>query len=245
MGEAILIPALVVLVIGGIGSVRGAFVAALLVGVVDTVGRAFVPMLLRATLPPATAADLGPLFAEARDVRADGGGPHLPALGPFLGARMKLSHATSASGCSSCCSRRFRWSRRSSGSTSTSASCGACSSWRWLRTSLNFILGFGGMVALGHAGFIGVGAYTVVALSDAGVMSAWVLWPLAALRGRPRRGADRHGGAAHARRVLHHDHAGLRADAVLRGGVAAPLWRRRRLHADVATHAAAGAGPGQ
>ncbi len=45
--------------------------------------------------------------------------------------------------------------------------------------SLNFILGFGGMVALGHAGFIGVGAYTVVALSDAGVMSAWLLWPAA------------------------------------------------------------------
>ena len=64
MGEQILIPALVVLVIGGIGSVRGAFVAALLVGLVDTVGRAFLPMLLRATLPPATAADLGPLFAE-------------------------------------------------------------------------------------------------------------------------------------------------------------------------------------
>jgi len=51
-------------VIGGIGSVRGAFVAALLVGVVDTIGRAFLPMALRATLPPATAADLGPLFAE-------------------------------------------------------------------------------------------------------------------------------------------------------------------------------------
>ena len=64
MGEQILIPALVVLVIGGIGSVRGAFVAALLVGVVDTIGRAFVPMALRATLPPATAADLGPLVAE-------------------------------------------------------------------------------------------------------------------------------------------------------------------------------------
>lgn len=47
--------------------------------------------------------------------------------------------------------------------------------------SLNFILGFGGMVALGHAGFIGVGAYTVVALSDAGVMSAWILWPAAML----------------------------------------------------------------
>jgi branched-chain amino acid transport system permease protein len=47
--------------------------------------------------------------------------------------------------------------------------------------SLNLILGYGGMVALGHAGFIGVGAYTVVALSDAGVASAWILWPAAAL----------------------------------------------------------------
>ncbi|WP_225782221.1 branched-chain amino acid ABC transporter permease [Xenophilus sp. Marseille-Q4582] len=45
--------------------------------------------------------------------------------------------------------------------------------------SLNFILGFGGMVALGHAGFIGVGAYTVVALTEAGIASAWLLWPAA------------------------------------------------------------------
>ena len=64
MGESILIPALVVIVIGGIGSVRGAFVASLLVGLVDTIGRAFLPLLLRATLPSALAADLGPLFSE-------------------------------------------------------------------------------------------------------------------------------------------------------------------------------------
>jgi len=63
MGEAILIPALVVIVIGGIGSVRGAFVAAVLVGLVDTAGRAFLPPLLRAVLPPALAADLGPALA--------------------------------------------------------------------------------------------------------------------------------------------------------------------------------------
>ena len=43
MGENILILALVVIVIGGIGSIRGAFVGAVLVGVVDTVGRAFLP----------------------------------------------------------------------------------------------------------------------------------------------------------------------------------------------------------
>lgn len=63
MGEAILIPALVVIVIGGIGSVRGAFVASLLVGLVDTAGRAFLPLLLRELLPPALAADAGPAIA--------------------------------------------------------------------------------------------------------------------------------------------------------------------------------------
>jgi branched-chain amino acid transport system permease protein len=45
--------------------------------------------------------------------------------------------------------------------------------------SLNFILGYGGMVALGHCGFMGVGAYTLVALADAGVQSAWLMWAAA------------------------------------------------------------------
>ncbi|NMG33484.1 branched-chain amino acid ABC transporter permease [Azoarcus sp. TTM-91] len=63
MGEGILIPALVVIVIGGIGSVRGSFVAAMLVGVVDTAGRAFVPPLLREVMAPALAADVGPALA--------------------------------------------------------------------------------------------------------------------------------------------------------------------------------------
>ncbi len=59
MGESILIPALVVIVIGGIGSVRGAFLPAMLVGLVDTI-RPRLPLLLRATLPPALAAEPGP-----------------------------------------------------------------------------------------------------------------------------------------------------------------------------------------
>ncbi len=42
--------------------------------------------------------------------------------------------------------------------------------------SLNFLIGHGGMVALGHAGFVGTGAYVLVALADAGVQSAWLLW---------------------------------------------------------------------
>jgi branched-chain amino acid transport system permease protein len=48
-------------------------------------------------------------------------------------------------------------------------------------TSLNLILGFGGMISFGHAAFIGLGAYTVVVLADAHVTSAWIAWPLAAL----------------------------------------------------------------
>jgi branched-chain amino acid transport system permease protein len=47
MGESILILTFVVIVIGGIGSIRGALAGALLVGLVDTLGRAFLPTLLR------------------------------------------------------------------------------------------------------------------------------------------------------------------------------------------------------
>ena len=46
MGEGILIITFVVIVIGGVGSIRGAFVAALLVGFIDTVGRSFLPDIL-------------------------------------------------------------------------------------------------------------------------------------------------------------------------------------------------------
>lgn len=47
MGEQILILAFVVVVIGGLGSVRGAFFGALAAGLVDTLSRAFLPTLLR------------------------------------------------------------------------------------------------------------------------------------------------------------------------------------------------------
>ena len=59
MGENILIAAFVVVTIGGIGSIRGAFVAALLVGLADTVGRAFVPDLLRAFLSESASSSMG------------------------------------------------------------------------------------------------------------------------------------------------------------------------------------------
>ncbi len=48
-------------------------------------------------------------------------------------------------------------------------------------SSLNFILGYGGMVALGHAAFFGAGAYVVAILSAQGYSQAIVVWPLAML----------------------------------------------------------------
>ena len=64
MGENVLILAFVVIVIGGIGSVRGALVGSLVVGIVDTVGRAFLPIAFGAFLPPQVASAAGPAIAS-------------------------------------------------------------------------------------------------------------------------------------------------------------------------------------
>ena len=64
MGENILILAFVVIVIGGIGSVWGAFVGAILVGFVDTLGRTLLPMLFRELFSPQFASAAGPAVAS-------------------------------------------------------------------------------------------------------------------------------------------------------------------------------------
>ncbi len=64
MGESILILTFVVIVIGGIGSIRGAFVGALVVGMVDTLGRAFLPQIFRLLFDSAAADRLGLALAS-------------------------------------------------------------------------------------------------------------------------------------------------------------------------------------
>jgi len=64
MGDNILILALVVIVIGGIGSIRGAFIAALLIGLVDTLGRSFSIDILRLMMGPSPARMVGPAIAS-------------------------------------------------------------------------------------------------------------------------------------------------------------------------------------
>lgn len=64
MGEPVLILAFVVIVIGGIGSIRGALAGALLVGLTDTLGRILLPLGLSSILPAAQAANLGGALAS-------------------------------------------------------------------------------------------------------------------------------------------------------------------------------------
>ena len=64
MGENILIMTLVVIVIGGIGSIRGAFIGALLIGVIDIMGRSFLDMFFRLFLPVNAAETAAPAVSS-------------------------------------------------------------------------------------------------------------------------------------------------------------------------------------
>ncbi|OIQ40828.1 MAG: branched-chain amino acid ABC transporter permease [Roseobacter sp. MedPE-SWde] len=64
MGEPVLILAFVVIVIGGIGSIKGALVGALLVGLTDTLGGVFLPQLFALMMEPASAASFGASLAS-------------------------------------------------------------------------------------------------------------------------------------------------------------------------------------
>jgi branched-chain amino acid transport system permease protein len=64
MGDGILILTLVVIIIGGIGSIRGAFFGALVVGVVDTMGRTFMPIWLGSVMESSLAQAAGPALAS-------------------------------------------------------------------------------------------------------------------------------------------------------------------------------------
>lgn len=64
MGEPVLILAFVVIVIGGIGSIKGAFVGALLVGLTDTLGRQLLPMFFALFMEPAAATSTGASLAS-------------------------------------------------------------------------------------------------------------------------------------------------------------------------------------
>jgi len=64
MGEPVLILAFVVIVIGGIGSIKGALIGAMLVGIVDTLGRVLLPSFFQWFIEPSAAASVGSSLAS-------------------------------------------------------------------------------------------------------------------------------------------------------------------------------------
>ena len=101
---------------------------------------------------------------------------------------------------------------------------------------LNLVLGFGAMVSFGHAMYLGIGAYAVGILSHHGVDNGLLQLAAALAVGALVALGRRCHLPAHQRHGLHHDHAGLRTDAVLPGGEPARIRRRRR-HAAARTAA--------
>ena len=59
MGEQILIVTFVVVVVGGLGSIRGAFIAAMIVGMLDTLARGYIPLALKGLFSASVADSLG------------------------------------------------------------------------------------------------------------------------------------------------------------------------------------------
>ena len=188
MGEPVLILTFVVIVIGGSGSVRGAFVGALLVGLVDTFGRFLLPQFLGYTAGPALSSmSIYVLMAAMLFWRPQGLFP----VASASASAAAVPHAELGRG----------------GATQTGlaipkqvliAICVIAlvlvpvldePFYTRLFTrmlifglaalSLDIIMGFGGMVSFGHAAFLGVGAYTVGVLSFHGIGSGFIAWPAA------------------------------------------------------------------
>ena len=174
MGDVVLILALVVIVIGGIGSIAGSFVAALIVGVVDALGRAFVPGLLTSALPHNVADAVGPALTSmliyilmaavlllrprglvpAPSAAASGGSgtsvrqaPLIPTRETAVGIALLAALALVP--------------LVVSGQPFYVALVSRLMIFGIAALTLNLLVGFGGMVSFGHAAFLGIGAYVV------------------------------------------------------------------------------------
>ena len=251
MGDTILILAFVVIVIGGIGSIRGAFLAALLIGLVDTLGRSFSVDILRLVMGPSPARTVGPaiasmliylLMAVVLYVRPSG---LFPAKRPsrcrrrFRSRHRRLPHGalTTRRRPGGVADRHLPRARRAAGS-------GAVGGWR--ASAQPRIAGDDLRDRRGRARSPGR-LWRADLVRPRRLHRAWRLcgrhsrraWHRRCARSRCRsrslvsallRVPDRHRLPAHQGRLLHHDHARLRPDGILHGELARPIRGRRRPH---------------
>ena len=182
MGENILILAFVVIIIGGIGSIRGAFAAALLVGLIDTIGRAFLPDLMRLVLSSRNASAVGPALSSMLIYLADGDRAGAAPRRPVSGVQQMSAVLTPRNVVVA-----FLLIFLTlvpvypviTGNTFVMTLFTRILILAMAATSLNLMLGYGGMVSFGHAVYLGLGGYAVGILAQEGIVSGLVQWPVA------------------------------------------------------------------
>jgi branched-chain amino acid transport system permease protein len=194
MGDPILITTLVVIVIGGIGSIRGAFLGALVVGVVDTGAHpGACPAARRAG--PRGCQHAGACPVVAGGLRPDGGGAGAQARWPVSGQEplkvLPMSSLPSTSAAVSPAPTLLGWPKARwrtvftallaaffvlvpvyglvSGDSYVLILVGRILVFALAAVGLNLALGYGGMVSFGHAMYMGIGAYVVAIASHHGL----------------------------------------------------------------------------
>jgi branched-chain amino acid transport system permease protein len=160
MGDSVIIPAFVVVVLGGLGSFRGAVVGGLGVGVVQTLMRSYVPVLeglvvfllmigVLLVRPQGLFGD--PEFEEGGDLFTASGGVLTDARRRQLGVAVVALLALAPLGSGVLYSPFLLNSLLVTVLT-----------WALFALSLDFVMGYAGLVSLGHVLFYGVGAYVTV-----------------------------------------------------------------------------------
>jgi branched-chain amino acid transport system permease protein len=178
MGEPVLILAFVVIVIGGIGSVRGAFVGSMLVGLVDTLGRALLPKALGYAVGPALASmAIFVLMSVMLYFRPTGLFPvassqvshPIPAPRPISRTLTIIAIAVVIAAALLPLSGETFYTRVLTRALAMGLAA----------IGLDLVFGYGGMISFGHAAFLGVGAYAVGILASYGIAEGLLALPVA------------------------------------------------------------------
>ena len=198
MGDTILILAFVVIVIGGIGSIRGAFLAALLIGLVDTLGRSFSVDILRLVMGPSPARTVGPaiasmliylLMAVVLYIRPSGlfpaKGVEVPPTLSLSASRAPQSALTTRPGLEALPIGIFLVFAvlpvvaPLAGGEHLLSLGSRVMIFAIAAVALDLLVGYGALISFGHAAFIGLGAYAVGILAAHGIGDALVSLPVA------------------------------------------------------------------
>jgi len=177
--------ALVIVVVGGAGSLAGTYLAAILVGMIDSVGKAFwpeasmfvlfVPMAVFLTFRPAGL--FGRAVAAAppprRAASARPASSHAPSVQSLL-ARVPVSIRIACA-----VAVVLLWPFLVSSYATSIATLGLV--WAIFAMGLNVLLGYGGMPSLGNAAFFGTGAYAVAFAARYAGLGGWPALVAAAL----------------------------------------------------------------